>query len=130
MKPCRVEPSLVRTLLAAMDKAIRAASARGPTAGPDRPLRPFEVHFALVFGNSVYVLDAAWPECKVGVEIIGRAHRLASLSAFDRERRKLNALGMAGWKICHLTAAMSPRDMAMAARAMLAEGAGRRRVHL
>jgi Transcriptional regulator, AbiEi antitoxin len=91
------------------------------------PLRPFEVHFTLVFGASVYVLDAAWPECKVGVEIIGRAHRLASLSAFDRERRKLNALGVAGWKICHLTAAMSPQDMAVAARAMLAEA---RRVHL
>jgi Transcriptional regulator, AbiEi antitoxin len=90
------------------------------------PLRPFEVHFALAFGASVYVLDAAWPERKVGVEVIGRAHRLASLSAFDRERRKLNALGVAGWKICHLTAAMSPRDMLAAARAMLAEA---RRVH-
>jgi hypothetical protein len=72
------------------------------------------------------VLDAAWPQCKVGVEIIGRAHRLASLSAFDRERRKLNALGAAGWKICHLTAPMSPRDTLAAARATLAEV---RRVH-
>ncbi len=81
----------------------------------------------LAFGASVYVLDAAWPGRKVGVEIIGRAHRLASLSAFDRERRKLNALCVAGWKICHLTAAMSPRDMLAAVRAMLAES---RRVHL
>ena len=85
------------------------------------PLRPFEVHFAVVLGASVYVLDAAWPDCKVGAEIVGRSHRLASLSAFDRERRKLNALGLAGWKICHLTAAMSRPDMVMAVRLMLAE---------
>jgi hypothetical protein len=85
------------------------------------PLAPFEVHFPVVLGASVYVLDAAWPDCKVGAEIVGRSHRLASLSAFDRERRKLNALGLAGWKICHLTAAMSRPDMVMAVRLMLAE---------
>jgi hypothetical protein len=74
----------------------------------------------------VYVLDAAWPQWKVGAEIIGRAHRLASLSAFDRERRKLNALSVGGWTICHLTAAMTPRDMVIAVKAMLLEA---RRVH-
>lgn len=84
------------------------------------PLGPFEVHFTLDIGGSVYVLDVAWPQFKVGAEVVGRAHRLASLSAFDRERRKLNALGVAGWKICHLTAAMSPKDMLGAVRAMLA----------
>jgi Transcriptional regulator, AbiEi antitoxin len=84
------------------------------------PLRPFEVHFTVDIGRSVYVLDAAWPQFKVGAEVVGRAHRLASLSAFDRERRKLNALGAAGWRICHLTAAMSPRDIVSAVRAMLA----------
>jgi hypothetical protein len=90
------------------------------------PLKPFEVHFVVVLGASVYVLDAAWPECKVAAEIVGRAHRMASLSAFDRERRKLNNLGMAGWKICHLTAGMSPREMLTAVRSMLTEA---RRVH-
>lgn len=91
------------------------------------PLRPFEVHFTVGIAASVYVLDVAWPASKVAAEIVGRAHRLASLSAFDRERRKLNALGVAGWRICHLTAAMSPRDMVAEARAMLA---GSRRDHL
>ena len=85
------------------------------------PLRPFEVHFAVAIGSRVYVLDVAWPECKVAAEVVGRAHRLASLSAFDRERRKLNALGVAGWRVCHLTAAMSPEDMLASVRAMLAE---------
>jgi hypothetical protein len=90
------------------------------------PLRPFEVHFPVVLGTSVYVLDAAWPEWKVGAEIVGRAHRLASLSAFDRERRKLNALSVDGWRICHLTAAMTVQDMVVAVKAMLVEA---RRVH-
>jgi hypothetical protein len=85
------------------------------------PLRPFEVHFAVAIGSRVYVLDVAWPECNVAAEVVGRAHRLASLSAFDRERRKLNALGVAGWRVCHLTAAMSPEDMLASVRAMLAE---------
>jgi len=85
------------------------------------PLAPFEVHFSVVLGARVYVLDAAWPDCKIGAEIVGLSHRLASLSAFDRERRKLNALAVAGWKICHLTAAMSPAEMVMAVRLMLAE---------
>jgi Transcriptional regulator, AbiEi antitoxin len=85
------------------------------------PLRPFEVHFAVAIGSRVYVIDVAWPERKMGAEIVGRAHRLASLSAFDRERRKLNALGLDGWRICHLTAAMSPEEMVLAVRAMLAQ---------
>jgi very-short-patch-repair endonuclease len=84
-------------------------------------LRPFEVHFAVAIGSRVYVVDVAWPECKVAAEVVGRAHRLASLSAFDRERRKLNALGVAGWRICHLTAAMSPEDMLGTVRAVLVE---------
>jgi very-short-patch-repair endonuclease len=85
------------------------------------PFKPFEVHFALAIGARVYVVDVAWPDQRVGAEIVGRSHRRASLSAFDRERRKLNALGASGWRICHLTAAMSPRDMVDAVKTMLAE---------
>ena len=85
------------------------------------PLRPFEVHFAVAIRSRVYVVDVAWPGRKVGAEIVGRAHRRASLSAFDRERRKLNALCLAGWRICHLTAAMTPDEMVIAVRALLVE---------
>ena len=89
-----------------------------------RPFRPFEVHFVLDIGTNVYVIDAAWPQRKLGVEIVGRAHRMASLSAFDRERRKLNALSAAGWKIVHLTAGMSAEEMVIATRGLLAGASG------
>ena len=75
------------------------------------PLMPFKVHFSTVLGGRVYVIDAAWPEDKVGAEVVGRAHRVASRSAFDRERRKLNELGAFGWRIAHLTAVMSAEEM-------------------
>jgi Transcriptional regulator, AbiEi antitoxin len=87
-------------------------------------LRPFEVHFSVVIGGNVYVLDAAWPALRVGAEIVGRSHRLASLTAFERERRKLNALSGDGWKIAHLTAGMSPAEMVDAVRAFLAQAGG------
>jgi very-short-patch-repair endonuclease len=72
---------------------------------------PFEVHHVVTIRGKTFVLDAAWPEHKVGVEIDGRAPRLASRSAFDRERRKLTYLAAAGWTIGHLTAAMPDREM-------------------
>jgi len=83
------------------------------------PLMPFEVHFNVVLGGHVYVIDAAWPEDRVGAEVVGRAHRVASRSAFDRERRKLNELGAFGWKIAHLTAVMSAEEMIAAVRPLL-----------
>ncbi len=84
-----------------------------------QPLMPFEVHFSTVLGGRVYVIDAAWPEYRVGAEVVGRAHRVASRSAFDRERRKLNELAAFGWKIAHLTAGMSPPEMIAAVRSLL-----------
>ncbi len=87
-------------------------------------LKPFEVHFGVVVGSNVYVLDAAWPALSVGAEVVGRSHRLASLTAFERERRKLNALSVEGWKIAHLTAGMSAAEMVMAVRALLAQAHG------
>jgi len=83
------------------------------------PLMPFEVHFNVVLGGRVYVIDAAWPEDRVGAEVVGRAHRVASRSAFDRERRKLNELGASGWKIAHLTAVMSAEEMIAAVSSLL-----------
>jgi very-short-patch-repair endonuclease len=90
------------------------------------PLMPFEVHFSTVLGGRVYVIDAAWPEAKVGAEIVGRAHRVASRSAFDRERRKLNELGAFGWTVAHLTAAMSAEEMIAAVGALLGRSRARR----
>jgi hypothetical protein len=83
------------------------------------PLMPFEVHFSTVLGGRVYVIDAAWPADRVGAEVVGRAHRVASRSAFDRERRKLNELGAFGWKIAHLTAVMSAEEMIVAVSSLI-----------
>lgn len=83
------------------------------------PLWPFEAHYPLTIGTMTYLIDAAWPEQRVGAEIVGRAHRVVSRSAFDRERRKLNALAAAGWRVAHLTAAMSTDEILQAVRALL-----------
>ena len=83
------------------------------------PLAPFRTHYVTDVGGAVYVLDVAWPGPRVGAEIVGRAHRVVSRSAFDRERRKLNVLGAAGWRIAHLTAAMSAAEMIASVDAML-----------
>ena len=83
------------------------------------PLTPFEVHFSTVLGGRVYVIDAAWPADKVGAEVVGRAHRVASRSAFDRERRKLNELNAFGWRIAHLTAVMSAEEMIAAVSSLM-----------
>jgi very-short-patch-repair endonuclease len=85
-----------------------------------KPLAPFRTHYVTAVGRDVYVIDVAWPRQRVGAEVVGRAHRVVSLSAFDRERRKLNVLGAAGWQIAHLTAAMTAGEMVAAVEALLA----------
>jgi very-short-patch-repair endonuclease len=87
-----------------------------------KPLAPFRTHFVTELGSRVYVIDVAWPRQRVGAEVVGRAHRVVSLSAFDRERRKLNVLGAAGWQIAHLTAAMTADEMVAAVEALMIVG--------
>jgi hypothetical protein len=84
-----------------------------------KPLAPYEAHFVLAQGTKIFVLDAAWPDRLVGAEVVGRDHRVASRSAFDRERRKLNVLAAAGWRVAHLTAAMSTEEITSSVRALL-----------
>ena len=84
------------------------------------PLMPFETHFATAVGGRLYVIDVAWPELKVGAEIAGRAHRVLSRSAFDRERRKFTLLNAGGWKIAHLTAVMPAAEMVASVQLLLA----------
>jgi hypothetical protein len=83
-----------------------------------QPLAPFKVHFVVGIGGNVYVLDAAWPDRRVAAEIVGRSHRMASRSAFDRERRKLNALAGAGWRVAHLTSVMTAAEIVAAVRGL------------
>jgi very-short-patch-repair endonuclease len=88
------------------------------------PLRPFVVHHQVIIRDSVYVLDVAWPECRVAAEIDGRKHRLGSRQAFDRDRRKLNALGAAGWRVAHLTSNMSCAEMLDSVRGLVRAARG------
>jgi very-short-patch-repair endonuclease len=83
------------------------------------PLAPFRVHHVVTIGGVSYNIDAAWPDAQVGAEIAGRSHRVASRSAFDRERRKLNVLAAAGWRIAHLTAVMSRDEVLRTVRSLL-----------
>lgn len=84
-----------------------------------RELEPYQPHYQLSVGGSTYVLDAAWPDQLVAAEIVGRRYRAVSRSTFDRERRKLNALAAAGWRVAHLTSAMPPEEMVRAVRELL-----------
>jgi len=85
-----------------------------------RLLPRFEVHHVVEVDGRIYVLDAAWPAQRVAAEVDGRAHRVTSREAFDRDRRKINALGAAGWKLAHLTSVMSDKEMRDAVRKLLA----------
>jgi hypothetical protein len=83
------------------------------------PLQPFQAHYQVEVAGHLYVADAAWPAELVIAEFVGRAHRVASRSAFDRERRKLTALAAAGWRVAHLVATMSDHEMLDAALLLL-----------
>ena len=83
------------------------------------PLKPFEPHYQIRLGNAVYVADAAWPAQMVLAEFVGRAHRVASRSAFDRERRKLTALAVAGWRVAHIVATMTDWEIVEAVLSLL-----------
>ncbi|HTW08386.1 MAG TPA: type IV toxin-antitoxin system AbiEi family antitoxin domain-containing protein, partial [Acidimicrobiales bacterium] len=74
-------------------------------------LAPFVAHYVLTIGDQTFVLDAAWPEYLVALEIVGRSHRVVSRSAFERERRKLNALAAAGWRTAFATDGMESAEV-------------------
>jgi predicted transcriptional regulator of viral defense system len=83
------------------------------------PLQPFQPHYQIHLGDNVYVADAAWPAQMVLAEFVGRAHRVASRSAFDRERRKLTALAAAGWRVAHIVATMTDWEIVEAVLSLL-----------
>lgn len=83
------------------------------------------VHHQIVLGGSVYVVDAAWPQLRVAAEVVGRAHRVASRTSFDKERRKLNSLAAAGWQVAHITSVMAEDEVVHHVRSLLAHAAGR-----
>lgn len=73
-------------------------------------LGPFETQFQVVAGGKVFVLDIAWPERRVAVEIDGLAVH-GTRGRFDSDRRRGNELAAAGWTVVHVTAAMSDDEI-------------------
>jgi hypothetical protein len=68
--------------------------------------RPVQQH-QVAAGGTVYVLDFAYPELKIGIEYDGWAfHYLPS--DLDRAARRGNALELAGWTTLHFTEDAGP----------------------
>jgi hypothetical protein len=65
-------------------------------------------------------VDFAWPEHKVAVEYDGLWH--AETTQFAKDRRRLNRLQAAGWRVVHVTAADLARPMELLARIAAALG--------
>jgi very-short-patch-repair endonuclease len=73
-------------------------------------LRPPEVGFQLVIDGSVLVLDFAWPEHRVAIEVDGwRPH--ATRQAFDHDRLRDLAAVRAGWTVLRVTSRTPPAQL-------------------
>ncbi|HEV7888747.1 MAG TPA: DUF559 domain-containing protein [Acidimicrobiales bacterium] len=70
-------------------------------------LRPPARQHQLVVDGRVYLLDFAWPDAQVALEVDGfAAHR--TRAAFDRDRAKVLALQSAGWEVLSVSARTAP----------------------
>ncbi|MEI4270374.1 DUF559 domain-containing protein [Klenkia sp. LSe6-5] len=78
-------------------------------------LRPESQH-VVVDGRGGFVarVDLAFPRQRVAVEYDGAWH--GEPGQFARDRRRLNALQAAGWRVLHVTAADLHRPEALVAR--------------
>ena len=74
-------------------------------------------------GGTVYLLDLAYPDLRLGFEYDGWASH-GTRSAFDRDRVRGNALAAAGWTILHVTSQMSRDSVVGAAVAACRQLAG------
>jgi hypothetical protein len=90
-------------------------------AGLPRPVAQHQV----LAGGTVYLLDLAYPEHRIGLEYDGWEFH-GSRSAFEHDRERDNALAAAGWTILRYTAGMSPERLVAAAAAAY-DGATRER---
>lgn len=96
-------PARLRALLADRNGGGESALERAwlvrlRRAGIPKPV----VGYQLVVRHRVLILDLAWPEHRVGVEVDGwSAHRTRSRFDADRERDLVAA--QAGWRLLHVT---------------------------
>jgi very-short-patch-repair endonuclease len=76
-----------------------------------RSLGPFALHYQIVLGGRVIIIDLALPVLRVAVECDGWTVRSRSRRKFDEDRRRNNLLAAEGWKVVHLTSDMSDDEM-------------------
>jgi very-short-patch-repair endonuclease len=85
-------------------------------AGVPEPVSQYQV----VVDGSVFVLDFAWPEERVALEVDGFvAHR--TRAAFDRDRAKVIALKSAGWEVVAVSAKTPPDPVLALLRRLISQ---------
>jgi hypothetical protein len=87
------------------------------------PYGPFEVHYEIVLGSEVIVLDIAWPQCLVAAEVDSWSIHGRSRSKFDHDRLRNNLLVAHGWRLAHLTSAMDASTILREVGRLLPAGA-------
>ena len=112
-----------RRLLALLDQRMRADShheARWLRRLQRAGLCPPAVGYQLVVDDRVMVLDFAWPEHRVGIEVDGwQPH--ATRSAFDRDRLRDLAAARAGWTILRVTSHTPPAELFATIRPLVSQ---------
>lgn len=78
------------------------------------------VGYQLVVGRRVLVLDIAWPEHRVGIEVDGWAPH-GTRTAFDRDRLRDLATVRAGWTILRVTARTPPTELFDTLRSLMTQ---------
>lgn len=88
-------------------------------AGVPRPV----VGYQLVVGKRVLILDMAWPEQRIGIEIDGwSAHRTRGRFDADRERDLLAT--RVGWRLLHVTSRTPIREVTATLLPLLGQKVG------
>lgn len=100
----------LRAVLAAREGGDSGLEDRWLRQLADGGLRPPALQHQVVAGRRVLVVDFAWPEERVGVEVDGWAvHR--ERAVWDRDHDKANAYAEAGWTVLFVTSRTPPADV-------------------
>ena len=88
-------------------------------AGMPSPITQFQI----VVDDRVYVLDFAWPDARVALEVNGFAFH-STRDAFDRDHGKVVALQAAGWNVVSATSKTPPAPVLTALRLAISTATG------
>ncbi len=83
-------------------------------------IRPTSVQHQVVVGGRVLILDLAWPEHRVGIEVDGWDHH-RDRSVWDHDHDKFNAYLEAGWRVLFVTSNTPPGDVVRQLRSFISQ---------